>query len=178
MVSGAKQGIVTGSAHVRRGLTPVKHRAGWIVGGLVIQLAGVGGPLACVITKAKHESVGGLLSVATVRLSWHGSLHTRAGVAVLAGGAALFVLGSVLLARPFVKSRVTLLLSVPVAALAGVLVLGVVSVIVALAVAGFEAGNGGGGGGSFDVPSFGGGSGKRKPTGAADANDEPCLGAS
>ncbi|MGH6657685.1 MAG: hypothetical protein ACRDVE_21060 [Actinocrinis sp.] len=169
MVSGARQDIDIGSGGVRRGLTPVGHRAGWILGGLALQLAGVGGPLAYVVTKAKHESVGGLLSVATVRLAWHGSLHTKAGVAVLAGGAALFAVGSVLLARPYVKSRLTLLLAVPLAALGGVLMLGVVAVVVALAFAGFESG-GGGNGGLSDVPSFGG-SGKRKSALADEGGD-------
>lgn len=152
MGEGAAQGMTrdtgTAAAGARWPLRPVAHRGGWIAGGLGLQLVGVGGPLAYVVLKAKHESVGGLLSVATVRLAWHGSLHTRSGVALLAAGTVLFVVGSVLLARPFVKSKLTLLLGVPVAGLVGVLVLGVVALIIGLAVAGLDLPSGGGGGSS------------------------------
>lgn len=145
-IQGISEGAGTAAAHARWPLRPVAHRGGWIAGGLGLQLVGVGGPLAYVVLKAKHESVGGLLSVATVRLAWHGSLHTKSGVALLAAGTVLFVVGSVLLARPFVKSRLTLLLGVPVAGLVGVLVLGVVALIIGLAVAGLDLPSGGGGG--------------------------------
>ncbi|HTJ72099.1 MAG TPA: hypothetical protein VL551_31450 [Actinospica sp.] len=135
-------------------LRPVEHRARWISGGLVLQLAGIGGPLAYVVTKAKHESISGLLSVATVRLAWHESLHAKAGVAVLAAGALVFALGSVLLARPFAKSRVTLLLAVPLAAVCGALVLGVAAIIIGL-IALLIWGGG-------DIPSVGGSSSSSK----------------
>lgn len=116
-----------------------------------MQLVGIGGPLAYVITKAKHESIGGLLSVATVRLAWHESLHAKAGVAVLVAGAVLFAIGSVLLARPYAKRRLTLLLAVPVAAVCGALVLGVAALIIGLLVLLIW--------NDVDIPSFGGGGG-------------------
>ena len=47
-------------------------------------------------------------------------------------GAALFVIGSMLLARPFVKSYVTLFVAIPLAALAGVLILGAAALVIAL----------------------------------------------
>jgi hypothetical protein len=152
-------------------MEPVRHRAAWVAGGLVLQLAGVGAPVAYVLTKAKRESVTGLLSVASVRLTWHASLHTKAGVALLAGGAALFVVGCVLLARPFVRSRLTLLLAVPLAALVGVLVLGVLAQNIAVAVAGWQSGGGGGSGGTGDwlgAQSAGGGSGSSRSGKRAD----------
>ncbi|MFI1093198.1 hypothetical protein [Streptomyces sp. NPDC020917] len=140
-------------------LAPVAHRAGWIAGGLALQLAGLGGPIAYVVTRAKHESIGGLLTVATVRLAWHESVHERKGIALLAAGAIVFALGSVLLARPFVKRRLTLLVAVPLAAACGALILGVAALVVTLVVliseAGGDVGNlgnipGGGSGGSSE----------------------------
>lgn len=121
----------------------------------MLQLIGIGGPLAYIITKAKHQSIGGLLTLATVRLVWHESLHARAGVAVLATGAVVFAIGSVLLARPFAKSRITLLLAVPLAAVCGALVLGVAAIILGLIVLLVWSGG--------DVPSFGGSSPKKRP---------------
>lgn len=115
-------------------LRPVAHRGLWITGGLALQLVGIGTPLAYVYTKAKHESIGGLLTIATVRLAWHESLHAKAGIAILVAGAVLFAAGSILLARPFATSRLMLLLAVPLAAVCGALVLGVAAVIVTLLV--------------------------------------------
>ncbi|SEL98449.1 hypothetical protein SAMN05414137_11666 [Streptacidiphilus jiangxiensis] len=153
-----------GDTAVRSGsLGPVAHRARWVAGGLALQFAGIGGPLAYVATKVKHEDVGGLITVATVRLAWHESLHARAGIALLAAGTALFVVGSVLLARPFVRRKVTLLLAVPAAALVGGLVMGAAAllvVVVVLAALGNSSGSGGGSsGGSGGGGSGGGGSG-------------------
>jgi hypothetical protein len=117
----------------------------------VPQLAGIGGPAAYVWTKAKHQDVGGLITVATVKLAWHESLHAKAGVGVLVGGAALFAIGSVVLARPFAKHWLTLLVGVPIAALCGALVLGVAALVIALVVLllmnGSDIGGVGGGGG-------------------------------
>lgn len=137
-------------------MRPVAHRGRWISGGLALQLVGIGGPLGYVITKAKHEDIGGLLTVATVRLAWHESLHAKAGIAILAAGAIVFAIGSVLLARPYAKSRVTLLLAVPLAAVCGALVLGAAAIIIALILV--LAWGGG------DIPSFGGGPSKKRPT--------------
>lgn len=136
-------------------LRPVAHNWWWITGGLVLQLVGIGTPLAYVYTKAKHESIGGLLTIATVRLAWHESLHAKAGIAILAAGAVLFAIGSILLARPFAKSRLALLLAVPLAAVCGALVLGVAAVIVTLLILLFWNSNG-------DLGDFGGSSSTKK----------------
>lgn len=136
------------------GLGPVAHRGYWITGGLGLQLVGIGLPVAYVVAKAKHQSVSGLITVATVRLAWHQSVHARAGIAVLAAGAVLFALGSVLLARPFVRRRLTLLVAVPVAAMCGALVLGMAALVVVLLYLVFA--NGG------DIPGGGGGRGSAK----------------
>ena len=136
-------------AAVRSGsLGPVAHRARWIASGLGLQFTGIGGPLAYVATKVKHEDVGGLVTVATVRLAWHESLHSKAGIGLLAVGTALFVVGSVLLARPFVRRKLTLLLAVPAAALVGGLVMGAAALLVVVVVLAALSNSSGSGGGS------------------------------
>ncbi|MBS2539250.1 hypothetical protein KGQ20_41540 [Catenulispora sp. NF23] len=115
-------------------IPPTARRGWWIFAGLVLQLAGVGGPAAYVWAKAKHQDVSGLITVATVKLAWHQSLHAKAGVTLLIGGAALFAIGSIALARPFAKHWLTLFVGVPIAALCGALVLGVAALVIALLV--------------------------------------------
>lgn len=157
MTLGADAELGGGTTLRARGrLAPVVHRGRWIAGGLGLQLAGIGGSLAYVAAKAKHEGIGGLITTATVRLAWHESLHARAGIAVLAAAAVVFALGSVLLARPFVKRRLTLLVAVPLAGVCGALVLGAIALVVALLFLLLE--NGGG-----DIPGGGGGSSRKKP---------------
>ncbi len=137
-------------------LQPVRARWPWITGGLVLQLAGVAAPAAYVISKAHHEDVTGQISKATLTLAWRQAVHSHAGLALMIAGAALFVVGSMLLARPFVKSYLTLFVAIPLAALAGVLVLGAAALIIALLFAilsggdfiDFGSGSGGGGSGS------------------------------
>lgn len=170
-ISGTGAGPHTGSAVARRGrLQPVLHKARWITGGLALQLVGVGGPIAYVVSRAKHESIGGLLTVATVKLAWHESVHEQKGLVILAAGALVFALGSVLLARPFVKRRLTLLVAVPLAAICGALVLGVAALIVTL-ICLLE----GAGGDVGNIPSGSGGS-QRKPTPDAPAAGLPTDG--
>lgn len=155
---------------MRGRLRPVAHRGRWIAGGLGFQLAGVGVPFLHVVAEAKHEDVGGLVTLATVRLAWHESMHTAAGIAVLTAGVALFAVGSVLLARPFAQRKVTLLVSVPLAAVCGALVLGVAALIVALLVLVVENG--------ADLGFLGGwgSGGKRKPQPVgADTPDLPVI---
>jgi nicotinamide riboside transporter PnuC len=132
-------------------LPPVAKRWPWITSGLVLQLAGIAAPAAFVISEAHHEDVTGKISKATLTLAWRQSVHSHTGLVLMAVGAALFVVGSVLLARPYVKNWLMLFVAVPVAALAGVLVLGaaalVIAVIVAIAAGGDFVDFGGGGSG-------------------------------
>jgi hypothetical protein len=119
-------------------LAPVSQRWPWIASGLLLQVVGVGAPVAYVVSKAHHEDVGGHISRATLQLAWRQAVHSHAGLAALIAGAAVFVAGSIVLARPFVKSWVTLFVAIPIAALAGVLVLGAAAIVVALLVVGAE----------------------------------------
>ncbi len=65
-------------------------------------------------------------------------MHSHAGLALLICGALVFVAGAIMLVRPFVTSWVTLFVAVPLAALAGVLVLGAAAILVALLAAGAD----------------------------------------
>ncbi len=69
---------------------------------------------------------------ATIRLAWHSDVHTRAGLAVLAGGAVIYAAGSILTARPYVSRPATLFVAVPAAAMAGMVSLEALALIVAL----------------------------------------------
>jgi hypothetical protein len=116
-------------------LKPVKARWPWVTGGLILQLIGVGAPAVYVVTKAHHEDVTGRISKATLTLAWRQAVHSHIGLELLVAGAVVFVIGSVLLARPFVKSWITLFVAIPLAALAGVFVLGIGALIVAVILA-------------------------------------------
>jgi hypothetical protein len=125
-----------------------------------------------VITTAHHQDVTGRISKATLTLAWRQAVHSHIGLELLAAGAAVFVIGSVLLARPFVKSWITLFVAIPLAALAGVLVLGIGALIVAviLAAAGdfFDFGTGWG---------SSGGSSKKRRRGDEDEQPVPLANA-
>jgi hypothetical protein len=155
-------------------LKPVENRFPWIVGGLLLEIVGAAVPAIYMFTKAKHESLGGSITRATIRLVWHESLHSRAGIAILIGGLVVFAAGAVALARPYSKHFGVLLVGVPVAAIAGLLVLGVFALVIALVVAAAEGVDidlpSGGGGGSTDGVGWGWdswGSGRRRSKGSS-----------
>ena len=123
--------VTAGAAASRRMLSPVRSRALWTVSGLAVQAAGLGGVTSFLWAKLRRQDIGGHITAATFRLMWHGEIHTRTGVAVLITGAVIYAAGSVLLARPHVSRPVTLFIAVPVAAVAGMMVLGVLALVVA-----------------------------------------------
>jgi len=100
-----------------------------------VQTAGVAGVAAYAWLKLRHQGIGGHITAATIRLAWHADVHTRTGVGVIAAGAAIYAVGSVLMARPYVSRPVMLFVAVPVAAVIGMLALGALVLIVALALA-------------------------------------------
>jgi hypothetical protein len=124
------------------GLRPVAKKWPWITCGLIIQAAAVAIVLAWAYRKYKDDAVEGAALKTTVKLIWADTMHSHAGIAILAGSAVLFAVGCVLLARPHVRSMPMLLIGVPAAAVAGLVVLGglalVVAVLAALAYAGFD----------------------------------------
>jgi hypothetical protein len=113
-------------------LGPVAHRNYWIAAGLLIQLAGAAAPVAMLYRRAKSEDLLQHVTGLTVKLVWHQAIHDHEGRALIIAGTAVFVLGSMVLARPFVKHLLTLVLAVPLAALVFVAALGVVALIVVI----------------------------------------------
>jgi hypothetical protein len=91
--------------------------------------------------KVRHQNIGGHITAAAIRLAWHGEVHTRPGLAVLAAGTVIYAVGSVLMTRPYVSRPATLFIAVPIAAVAGMLVLGVLAIIAALLIAALENGD-------------------------------------
>ena len=122
-----------------------------MLGGLLLQAIGAGGVAAFVWLKVRRQNLSGHVTAATIRLVWHGEVHTRQGIIVLTGGLLIYAAGSVVMARPYVTRPVTLFVAVPLAAIIGMLVLGAVAFIVALVIAGGADGcDGGCGGSDFD----------------------------
>ena len=116
-------------------LPPVTHPKRWVGVGLALQVAGVGVPGGYVVNTAYKEGIGGHITAATFRLAWRSDAHTTAGLVLLLLGLVLFGCGSTVMARPFVKRPLTLFLAIPVAAAAGMLVLGFVALLIAIIVA-------------------------------------------
>ncbi len=119
----------------RSELRPVRARGRWIGWGLALQLIGAAIPLALALHLARKDGVLGSITRYTVRLVWQQMAHSGADLALVLVGVALFIAGSVVLARPFVRRRSTLLFGVPLAALAGLLVFGVFAVVIGAVIA-------------------------------------------
>ena len=99
--------------------------------GFLLQVLGAGGVAAFLWANVRHEGVSGHVTTVMLRLAWHGELHTKQGIAVLVVGAAVYAVGSVVAARPFVRNPWMLFVAVPIAAVIGLLILGVLALIVA-----------------------------------------------
>ena len=112
-------------------LGPVKSRGTWIAWGLALQVIGAGIPVTVALVRANREGLLGSVTHYTFRLIEHELLRSRADVVLVILGVLLFVAGAVVLARPFVRRRVTLFLAVPLAATVGIVVLGVVALVCA-----------------------------------------------
>jgi hypothetical protein len=116
----------------RRELPPVGARGAWIAWGLALQVIGVGIPAVTALHRAHEAGVGGVLTHYTIRLVWHEMLRSGSEVSLIVLGVVLFVAGAVVLARPFVSRVSTLLVAVPMAAVAGLAVFGVIALVIAL----------------------------------------------
>jgi len=113
-------------------LRPVAHRNYWIAAGLLIQLAGAAAPIAVLFKRAKSENLLEHVTGLTVKLVWHQAIHDPHGRSLIIAGTVVFVLGSMVLARPFVKHVLTLVLAVPLAALVFIAALGAVALVVVI----------------------------------------------
>ena len=110
--------------------------------------------IAWVVWKeVKREDALGEVGKYAWRLGWHDALHDRRYLPLMIAAVVVYVIGSVLIAMRFVRSRVGLLVGVPIAALASAAIVGCLVLIVALIAAtegeilsGIGGGDGGGGG--------------------------------
>ncbi len=123
------------AAQRRRDLPPVRARGRWLAWGLALQTTGVAIPFGAAVHRAHEASVGGAVTHYTIRLVWHEMLRSGSDVALIVLGVLLFAGGAVVLARPFVRRSSTLLVAVPLAAVAGLAVFGVIALIVGAVVA-------------------------------------------
>jgi hypothetical protein len=114
-------------------LSAVEHRIRWIAWGLVLQIVGVGIPVIVALGRGNHAGVLG--TIGHITFVWHELLRSRIDVGLVVLGGVLFVLGSVILARPFVSRRRTLLVAVPIASALGVVGLGIVALLIAVVAA-------------------------------------------
>lgn len=119
-----------------RGTLPAVRRQGpWVAWGLALQVIGVAIPVITAIRRAHREGLGGSLTHYTVTLIGRQMLHSNADLALVVLGVLLFTAGAVALARPFVRRRSTLVVAVPLAAVIGLTVLGVLALVVGALVA-------------------------------------------
>lgn len=109
----------------RRILGPLRSRYPWVVCGLSIQLLGVATAAAVMWRSVRNQSLGGHITSEMIKFGWHSELHTRVGLSMLAAGSVIYAAGSVVLARPYMSRPLALFVVVPFAAIAGLLVLGV-----------------------------------------------------
>jgi hypothetical protein len=123
----------------RRELPPVRARGRWIAWGLALQVIGVGIPVAAAIRRAQESGLTGGITHYTVRLVWHEMLRSGADVALIVLGVVVFAVGAVVMARPFVRRVSALLVAVPLAAVGGLAVLGVLALVLAAVLAAAEA---------------------------------------
>ena len=114
-------------------LPPVSNPKRWVAIGLALQIVGVGVPSGYLLSTAHREGIGGHITAATVRLAWRSDAHTTVGLVLLLVGLVVFALGSMVMARPFVRRPVTAFVAVPLAAAAGMLVLGFIALLIAIA---------------------------------------------
>lgn len=116
-------------------LSPVRSPERWVASGLTLQTLCVAGVASYAWLKLRREGIGGHITAATIRLAWHADVHTRIGLAVIAGGAVIYAVGSILMARPYLSRPAMLFVAVPAAAVIGMLALGALILVVALLLA-------------------------------------------
>ena len=109
----------------------LRARLPWVAWGLLVQALGAG----CIAIVAWHgvrlQGIAGHITSEMIRLAWRSELHTHAGLVVLVAGSVVYAGGSVLMARPYVSGPVTLFVAVPIAAVAGLLMFGVLALAAA-----------------------------------------------
>ncbi len=133
-------------AKIYRGLAPLRSRWPWVVWGLIVQALGVGSVAVVMWHNIHNQSFGTRVTAEMVRFAWHSELHNRTGLIVLIAGAVIYAVptGAIVMARPYVSRPATLFIAVPIAAVAGMLLLGVLALVVAALFSAFANSSGGG----------------------------------
>jgi hypothetical protein len=84
----------------------------WVAWGLALQTIGVGIPVTIALRRANRDGVLGRVTHYTVRLVWHEMLRADADVGLMLLGLVVFLVGAVVMARPFVRRRAALFVAV------------------------------------------------------------------
>ena len=113
----------------RRRLTPPESRVPWVVWGAILQVFGLGSIAVVMWQNMRQQGISGHITAEMVKLAWHSELHTQSGLVVLIAGSVVYGAGSVVMTRPYISSPAALFIAVPIAAVAGMLILGVLIVI-------------------------------------------------
>jgi hypothetical protein len=95
-----------------------------------MQVLGVGMVAAALWRSIRDQSLGGHITAEMIKFAWRSELHTRYGLIVLVAGSLVYAAGTVVMARPYIFRPVALFVAVPAAAIAGLLVLGVLALII------------------------------------------------
>lgn len=119
----------------------LRSRLPWIVWGLIIQALGAGSVAVVMWHNVRNQSFGGHMTAEMMKLAWRAELHSRAGLVVLAAGSVVYAVGTVVMARPFVSRPALLFIAIPIAAVAGLLVVGVLAFVVSLLIGSLELGD-------------------------------------
>jgi hypothetical protein len=112
-------------------LKPVKSREPWVIWGLIVQVLGMGSVAVVLWRNIPNPGIGRHITAEMIKLAWHSELHTRSGLIVLITGSVVYAAGSVLMARPYMSSPLGLFVAIPIAAVVGVLLLGVLVLVLA-----------------------------------------------
>ena len=103
----------------------------WVAWGLLVQALGAGCIAVVVWRGVRLQGIAGHITAEMIRLAWRSEVHTHMGLVVLVAGSVVYAAGSVVMARPYVSGPARLFVGVPIAAVAGLLVLGVLALVAA-----------------------------------------------
>ena len=109
----------------------LRSRMPWVAWGLLVQALGAGCIAIMVWHGVRLQGIAGHITAEMIKLAWRSELHTHVGLVVLVAGSVVYAGGSVVMARPYVSGPVTLFVAVPIAAVAGLLVFGVLALAAA-----------------------------------------------
>lgn len=101
----------------------------WVAAGLSMEAAAALVIAGTLFHESGQENAIGAITKYSLRLAWQEVLHRHSLSVLMIVCALVYMAGATLAARPFVHSRLQLLLVVPVAALVSLVVLGVLALV-------------------------------------------------